>query len=232
MTSGPYATTSSALYEVYDSASLTAEEASGNLVISPPWIDTSGSDEIRITTANPSFSPTDNLKLRITTQPTSPSPGAARRLVAASPAQTTTDARTHANATSERDADGTAGIALDPGCEARQFRRMLQQGEVSEVNCTVESEREARCPSDAAQPGVALSLEMARNGQDFVALASEVRLALCTAAADCVPCRNFPVLKLRPPNSGEPSCIMFRTALMRAGQVRPHAPSRTPPLLL
>lgn len=182
MTAGTYTSTSTAVYDVYDSEQFAAEEASGSLAISPPWVDTSGTDELRIVTASPAFSLTDRLKLRITSRMSSASTG--RRLAVApavrdpagadgsppSSEAAATNANTTNVSTASQLVDGLGVIG-----EMTSGRHLMQQDEVSEVNCTVESEREARCPSDTAQPGAVLGLEIARNGQDFVALASEVR---------------------------------------------------------
>lgn len=202
LTAGPYTTTSTSLYDVYDSSQLTSAEADGRLVISPPWIDFSGSDDIRIVTTDPAFASTDRPKLRITSRAPPPS---SRRLAATptplppsasvpSPLQTlhTDDCQGAATFSVSKDGDvvlvhhttfqPAADLRCDaPAHEARRevwpSARKLLQEEVSEVNCTVVSEREASCPSGSAAPGATLELAMARNGQDFVALASEVCLA-------------------------------------------------------
>lgn len=175
LTSGPFTTSSTALYAVYDSSELAAAEASGNLVISPPWIDISGSDEIRIVTATPSFASTDRPRLRITPRAAAPP---ARRLSATPRGPQPPAHRTQGPARSVIPllAAGSPAAREDCGveCDDMDLRRRLQQEGVSEVDCTVESDREARCPSGTARSGSTVELAMARNGQDFVALASEV----------------------------------------------------------
>jgi hypothetical protein len=156
LVSAAHTATLAAPFTFYDPTVLAEQQTSGLLQLTPRWLDISGSDNITVSGSN-LFASGDNVKLRATLN--APSRALGRRSL--------------------------LQLHVHPLESVHMTEATLRGHQVawslvtalwtSEVPCTVLSASTATCLSITGSPGGSVSLQLARNGQDFVPLAASVR---------------------------------------------------------